>query len=121
MIILNTKEKRVCVEELPLDATNIEIDERFPDRICFDILDGDIRMPDYRLLPPGNWKILGLLSVLTKDQARDLVDIHGSYGRYKDYTGEWQYFGDPLDSFHSLLRSHNLDTSKNLLIMGEDK
>jgi len=121
MIILNTKEKRVCVVE-PVDTgTNYRfkiMPNGEPVLVC-DIVDENNNKGTcyFNDVPSGNWKILGLLSEINPNQAYDLVEK--VYKGYKNYQATTPIYSTALESFHSLLRSHNLDTTKNLLIIPE--
>jgi hypothetical protein len=105
---------------LPEDAENIAIDESYPDRVCFDINIDTITHPDYRLLPDGNWQLIGKLSELTEEKAKGLVD-YGSYlGTYKNYKTNDNHksnqLGSSLESFHSAIEAQSKTLPENTLI-----
>ncbi|WP_285011224.1 hypothetical protein [Pedobacter faecalis] len=80
MKLLNTGIADLLVVEVPTNATGFEI---LPDRLSFDCMEDDIRMPDYIPLPSGyKYTVLGRALELTEEQVKPLF-------RFKDGYGMW--------------------------------
>lgn len=56
------------------------------------------------LLPEGNWRIIGMLSEVTEEQAAHLVKFVGHpWCAYKDYTTDKNWFNTALESLESAI------------------
>lgn len=85
--------------------------------------------PIITVLPPGNWSILFPYPGCTEQQAAEVVERHlypmtNDIMGWEDYSVEGQgfeLFDNPVQSLFSLLRSKNLDTSKNYLLIQKNE
>lgn len=55
-------------------------------------------------LPPGNWRIIGMLSEVTEEQAAGMVEPNGN-GDYRNYVGAWGGFATAVQSLESTIVS----------------
>lgn len=71
----------------------------------------------------GTWLIVGLLSDITDDRAKEIVDETdnpfwiGQGLKYIDFTSDINCFETALESFKSLLKAHGIDQDKHYLIL----
>ena len=66
-------------------------------------------------LPDGKYILLCTTDTITEDIAKGIVDnfgIHPVTESYKNYEVENTFFYNAIDSFKSLLQSHNLSLDK---------
>src|SRR5690606_32630169 len=70
-------------------------------------------------LPPGTWRIVGMLPEITEEQAKPLVDkqrfiVNGPDLGFRNYAeGKYEWFGTALESLESaiLAERYYLDTN----------
>lgn len=78
---------RCLVVELPERATNLQLLTVHQGSKSFPSLKYD--RPDlvrgFIDLPTGNWRIIGMLSEVTDEQAATFVKLHATIKKYKDY------------------------------------
>jgi hypothetical protein len=77
-------------------------------------------VPDYAcvfspVLPPGNWKPLGISAELTEEQAAELVeDYKGAF--FYDYTLSCYIKKTAVSSFASLMQANAINEPRLILI-----
>ena len=69
-------------------------------------------------LPSGSYSIIGKGDELDSDKWESIVDYkkHEDQRFYPDYTSALEFFDNPIQSGHSLLKSKNLKPEPTLII-----
>lgn len=115
---------QVYASQLPDDATKIKIDGQ---KLIWFL--GNHPVYDVRVLPSGNWQLIGTTKEVTEEVAEQIVQVISNgkisgrpqYRRYdrdpvKD-TPARSWTRDPRHSFETLLTSNGLDNTKNYVLI----
>lgn len=114
-----TEKGTVLFVKVPEVAKNFKIRNNY---IWFDI--SEILKNACYCLPefssPGEWKIIGLTSETSEGQSKMMVDCpaKGLYANYDLNTGYLEHlYGNPLDSFKSLMHRLQINESEKWIVL----
>lgn len=117
MKLLNTGITDLLIVDVPTSATGFDI---LPDRLSFDYMEDDIRMPDYIPIPEGyKYTVLGKVSELTEEQCDLIVpkiDIDDPTCGFERFMTDDEFArhdrveacSTATESFHSLLKANGI-------------
>jgi len=78
----------------------------------------DWKIEDVKL-PEGDWNVVENADMITEEQAKEISEVIDGDGHifiYKDYTDADAAFFQALESFESLLRSHEMKKETTIIL-----
>lgn len=110
---------RCLLVRLPEEAKNTRIQSypNHPMKLWYEFHYEKDDMPAFNsiTLPPGNWRIIGMLSEVTENQAKELVDKTDTHPKYWNYNLNYHREFYALESLESAIRAEGYYLDENPL------
>ena len=124
MGVLQVKHGEYLFVEVPEDAVEFEIYDKESLPLAIIVYRKDPKglftpgIPEpHWPIPLGNWQIISHAKDITKQQTKGVVVIDRlKYGAYKDYLNEKEVCFTAIESFESLLRSHEMKKESTIVL-----